>query len=87
MTRVLEDKQAKTRKTHQCYGCQRSFPAGSKMRCFNAVSQDNEIYSLYFCEKCDEHSKDWSDEDWEVTRKGDIGYWKGDGWYPVSQLI
>ena len=77
---VLNDKFVKTRKPHQCFGCNRVFPSKTNMRRFSAVVKGLPTH-LYFCEECHEHSKGYTDDDWEVTYQGDIGYWKGDEYF------
>lgn len=83
MTYTLENKQVKTRKPHVCYGCQREFESGIIMRYVKTANEDG-LHSAYFCEPCDKHSESFTDEDWEVTYPGDIGYWRDGVWYPVE---
>lgn len=83
MQTVLMNKQVKTRKPHKCYGCQREFPPQSQMRLRTAIGDDKPQVT-YYCQHCDNHSKDWTIDDWESTMPGDIGYWKNDQWHPVE---
>jgi hypothetical protein len=53
MAEFISEKNIKTRKKHQCFGCLDTYPAGENMR--RHVCTDNgKIYSLYFCEECNE---------------------------------
>ena len=79
----LTDKQIKTRKPHECYGCLKKFPSGTEMRLIVSVEKSS-ISSVYLCEDCDKHSQDWSDEEWKSTFPGDIGYWENDQWHPAN---
>lgn len=48
---ILKDKIVKTRKEHNCYGCDRSFPKCSEL--LNVISvTDGVIHSSYYCEVC-----------------------------------
>lgn len=48
------------------------------------ITANDGINSTYYCQQCDNHSKDWTIDDWESTMPGGIGYWKDDQWHPVE---
>lgn len=83
MQTVLTNKQVATRKPHKCYGCQKEFPPQSQMRVL-ITANDGSVNSTYYCQHCDNHSKDWTIDDWESTLPGGIGYWKDDQWHPTE---
>ena len=65
---LLSDKNVKTRKEHQCYGCMNTFQPGTEMnrQCFVC---DHHAYSIYMCQECldfcDEHPEELPEDDWE----------------------
>lgn len=81
MQETLTNKWVKTRKPHKCYGCLKTFPVGTEMRLIVSVNTEG-INSTYLCQHCDNHSQNWTRDDWEATLPGNIGYWKNDQWYP-----
>lgn len=83
MQTILQNKQVKTRKPHKCYGCQKEFPPQSQMRLITAIGDDKPQVA-YYCQHCDNYSKNWTIDDWESTMPGDIGYWKNNQWYPAE---
>jgi len=59
---VLKDKIVTTRKDHQCFGCLKMFPAGSRMAYqFNVDSGDTS--SIYTCRPCAEIMKTTDPDD------------------------
>ena len=83
MSRILKQKDVKTRKPHQCFGCARKFPAGSKLEYRVEVNDSNELWYGYLCDVCIEmeYSMEYGDEyscgelrqcqpeEWEAKRK------------------
>lgn len=51
MERILNNKYLTTRKEHECVGCCRKFPAGSKMM-RTTYATDKYIESIYLCKVC-----------------------------------
>ena len=47
----LTNKQVKTRKPHNCWGCAREYPAGTEMQLVESVDQ-GEFYRAYWCKEC-----------------------------------
>ena len=56
MSDVLSIKEVKTRKSHRCYGCGRSFPPGTVME-VSAVAEDGTVWCCYMCNTCREIEK------------------------------
>jgi len=52
MTDFLTDKTVKTRKPHRCWGCGRTFPAGTELTLIEAVDF-GDWYSSYWCPVCE----------------------------------
>jgi hypothetical protein len=46
----LSEKLVKTRTEHQCWGCAKTFPAGSTM--WSVAGIDGDFYRCYWCETC-----------------------------------
>lgn len=46
-------KKVKIRKAHNCWGCARSFPAGTEMEV--QTQAEHTIYSTYWCDCCIEY--------------------------------
>jgi len=53
MSICFQDKTVKTRKPHRCFGCAKTYPAGSFLRYSSGVGEDG-IWSTYFCSVCRE---------------------------------
>lgn len=47
----LSQKLVKTRTEHQCWGCAKTFPAGSTMWSVAGIN-DGDFYHCYWCETC-----------------------------------
>jgi hypothetical protein len=48
---ALTQKLVKTRKPHTCFGCGRTFPAGTSME-FSTVADGGTVNNSYLCETC-----------------------------------
>ena len=53
---LLTDKPVLTRKEHQCFGCLRVFPAGSRMQYWSGVF-DGDFGAGYSCDTCNQFMK------------------------------
>ena len=51
MFKQLVSKIVITRKNHRCWGCLRSFPAGTQMESQTNVNEDG-VYTVYTCSTC-----------------------------------
>ena len=51
MSEILSSKIVKTRTAHNCFGCAREFPIGTKML-KEGVLDSNKVFSCYLCETC-----------------------------------
>jgi len=65
MMEEIRRKIVKTRKTHQCLGCLRTFERGTEMEATTYAEDD--IYTVYVCETCGclfgEFKEDFIDND------------------------
>ena len=53
---IIDTSEVKTRKTHNCWGCTKSFPKGTQMT--TVVSVDcGDINRVYWCKRCDDYIK------------------------------
>jgi len=56
--KVIREKIVTARKEHVCFGCSEIIPKGAKgmnRQTCRAVSSDKRIYSLYFCDACNDY--------------------------------
>lgn len=60
MSKILDSRLVKTRKPHKCFGCDRTFPAGTIME-LSTVADDTEFFSSYLCDTCQEIARDFED--------------------------
>lgn len=56
MSDTIRSAQVTTRKPHRCWGCALVYPAGSRMGA-DAVSEDGTVSTVYWCETCQEYSR------------------------------
>ena len=62
---ILEAKKVKTRKKHICWGCNKTFPKGTKMSFVKAVDSGC-ITAVYWCDPCNKFTNlipSWEGED------------------------
>lgn len=62
---TLKQKKVKTRKPHNCFGCAKKFPAGSKM-VYNVAVDNGDFSYAYWCETCGnimDQLENWERED------------------------
>jgi len=50
---VLQNKVVKTRKKHNCWGCAKEFPTGSKLT-YTVSVDGGDFADAYWCDVCDE---------------------------------
>ncbi len=50
---TLSQKLVTTRKPHQCWGCEKVFPAGTKLSCVT-TADGGEFNTVYWCARCQE---------------------------------
>ena len=62
MSDILKQKQVTTRKPHNCWGCAREFPTGTVLLFIKSVD-DGLIFSIYWCEVCQEVLRECADSD------------------------
>lgn len=66
----------KIRKDRRCWGCYKSFPAGTLMH-KTTHFEDGKPCHFYTCQPCenwiDSNTQDWERADWESLLPGDIG--------------
>lgn len=68
MSTCLRHKIVKTRKSHQCFGCEEPIPIGDKAQC--SVYVDNgTVYNFYLCLPCIDYR---NKEDVEEFCQGDL---------------
>lgn len=51
MSKILDSRLVKTRKPHKCFGCDRTFPAGTIMELSTVVDVDK-LFGSYLCDVC-----------------------------------
>ena len=59
--RTLLTQKVKTRKDRQCFACLRKFKAGTKMTTQTVVNDDGDIYTLHYCDTCDQLMANFKD--------------------------
>lgn len=79
---VLTDKNVRTRKSHQCFGCGHVYEAKTEMRYTTSVD-GGDISSAYWCKTCDEVIKETYDYHdlqngigFGEVKEFDMPYWK-----------
>lgn len=82
---ILENKNVKTRKQHNCWGCCRTFEPGSDMRYIKEV-EEGDFKTSYWCKTCDEYSKRNHGTD-EGIAFGELRSEDPDGWESVRKEI
>lgn len=73
---VLKTKVVNTKILHECFGCERIFPANTKML-YEAVKDKKSVDSYYMCPTCQkiiEGYLEHSDTDYVEICKGDYKY-------------
>lgn len=68
---VLRSKQVKIRKPHKCWGCLRTFPAGTMMDYVVGVD-GGEMYSVYWCDICQTVMSKMNFDDGDGIGAGDL---------------
>jgi len=78
MSDILRWQERKTRKPHKCFGCYKTYPAGTKMA-YAAYADGGTVQDCYWCETCQEYMRryfEYGDE----TCCGEIFASDPDGW-------
>lgn len=63
MSTILRSKEVITRKSHKCFGCNRSFPKGTKMLS-EGIADAGTVFNCYLCPTCVEimYDMEYGDE-------------------------
>lgn len=78
MSDILRWEERKTRKPHNCFGCGKTYPAGSEM--VNAAYADGgSVSSDYLCHTCEEYMRRYF-EPGDETGYGEIYDNDPEGW-------
>lgn len=85
MAIFLQDKKVKTRKPHKCYGCERQFPAGTKLQYYFCISYGDAM-SIYICPVCEKVAEEDRYNEDEYS-EGDIRYADNDVWESYRKEI
>ena len=72
MSEILHWKEVKTRKPHRCFGCQKTYPAGTEMT-HAAYADGGSVDGCYWCETCVEYMARYF-EPGDETGQGEIYY-------------
>ena len=78
MADILRWKDVKTRKPHKCWGCYKTYPAGTEM-VSAAYADGGSVHGCYWCETCVEYMNRYFEQGDECVR-GDIYAGDPDAW-------
>jgi predicted nucleic acid-binding Zn-ribbon protein len=78
MSDILRWQERKTCKPHECFGCGKTYPAGSKM-VYSAYADGGTVQDCYWCKTCQEYMRR-NFEPGEETGEGEIYGGDPEGW-------
>ena len=82
MSERLSSKHVVTRKEHECWGCGILYPKKTEMHVINAVDDDKQFMTTYWCKVCQEYwDKNMSYGD-EIDC-GDLKFNDPEGWEKI----
>jgi uncharacterized protein with PIN domain len=82
---VISSKSVVTRKEHDCWGCARKMPKGSKMEAVNEADNGT-ISTFYWCEVCQSYWDKHMEQGDEVGF-GELSSEDREGWEEVRKTI
>lgn len=84
LMRIIGAKTVKTRKVHNCVGCERNIPAGTKM---NVVTYtDGDIFHAYWCPVC-QHILDETLIEDEFIPEGEVKNGNREHWEEIRREV
>jgi len=85
MSDTLKCKQVKTRKPHNCQGCDRTMPVGSAMEVVETVDY-GDFCRTYWCYTCGRYFSMHCEYD-DMVGTGDLRYKDPEEWERIRSLI
>lgn len=83
--RIIRQNEVITRKSHQCFGCARVFPAGSRMESIVTLD-DGHISRDYLCPVCKEYWDCYLNPDEDICL-GDLKNVDPEGWNSIKEIV
>ena len=83
MSAILRWQTVKARKPHRCFGCGKTYPAGTLM-ISAAYADGGQAYGCYWCETCREYMQENFAYGDEVTQEGEIFDNDREGWEEIK---
>lgn len=82
MSEILHWEERRTRKPHTCFGCEMTYPKGTKM-VHSAVTDGGTVSSCYWCKTCQEYMSVYF-ESGDETEYGQIYANDPEGWEEIK---
>lgn len=85
MADVLSQKDVKTRKEHECFGCGRKFEKGSILSRVTSVD-GGQISTSYWCDTCNEYWNKYMDAD-DLIGFGELKSCDEERWEEIRKAV